>query len=188
MLELNFLSERDQLSVSRNLIWLVLRNAFIWLALIIVMVVMLLLWSKVFLESNLANVQERGTLVTGSKLSFASQIEEINTAIDEVDLIQKKYVAWSQVLYEITQLVPPGNYVSELAVNSVEQSFSLSGFSNTREDLLSLEDNLKNAELISELKSPVSNLLKPNDIQFIFSGKIFLREEAEAEEEEAYKD
>lgn len=188
MLELNFLSEKEQQSVSRNLIWLILRNAFIWLSLVTAVVVMMLLWSKVFLATNLADVHERGIMVTGSKLTFVDQIEQINAKIDEAESIQGKYVAWSQVLFEITELIPPGNYVSELVVNSPNQTFSISGFSNTRDDLLRLEKNLLSAELVTELNSPVSNLLKPKEIQFTFSGKIFLREEAEEIEEEVYKD
>lgn len=188
MLELNFLSEKEQQKVGHNLIWLVLRNSFVWLLLITFIVVMLLLWSKFFLENNLANVQERGILVSGSKLTFASQIEQINATLDEVEEVQKQYVAWSQVLASITQIIPSGNLVSELAINSPEQTFSLSGFSQTRGDLLNLEKNLKASDLIVELNSPVSNLLKPKDIQFTFSGKLFLREIEEEEEEIEYRD
>jgi Tfp pilus assembly protein PilN len=138
----------------------------------------MLLWSKYFLENNLAEVQEQSILVSNAKLSFTDEIDQVNKRLDEVAAIQAGYVTWSGILAEFSSIIPANVRIESLIFDAPNQSFYLKGFSRTRDDLLVLEKQLENSDLFININSPLSNLLNSRDIQFEFSGSINLGEKA----------
>ena len=74
-------------------------------------------------------------------------------------------------LKKIIDLIPPGvsvNGISFARQNVSEQGrVSLSGKANTREDLASFIGILNDSDIFSKVDSPVSNILKKNNIDFL---------------------
>lgn len=176
MIELNFLPQTDQKVSKQKYLLAMLKQVIVWFNLTVLIVGILLLWSKFFLERNLASWQEQSILVAQNRLSMADQVENLNKDIRDLNTIQEDYVVWSNVITEIAQLVPPGNRIDELRIDTNGNTFKLSGFSSTRNNLLQLEENLEESDLIGkDFKSPLSNLLSPRDIEFEFSGSFVLK-------------
>ena len=182
MLDLNFLPDNEQKFINRSLVMLLARNILAWLVLITLISILMLIWSKYFLEYSLTQEREQSILVNISKLSFADEIDKVNQELDDVEKIQSDYVAWSGIMAEFSEIIPPHNRVESLSLDAVNQKFFMKGFSQTRDDLLALEKQLDNSSLFYDIDSPLSNLLKSENIQFEFSGKINLNM-AEKEDE-----
>jgi len=175
MIDLNFLQTKEQKNVKRSMLFLLVRNVLVWLLIMSLVSAILLVVSQIFLANNLVDVQEQSLLVSGVNLSFSDQIDALNNTLKEVEDIQSEHVDWSEVLAEIATLVPAGNEIEQINLSSQNSSFTMKGFSRTREDLLALETALKNSSLIGNLESPLSNLLEPVDIDFKFSGNLLLK-------------
>jgi Tfp pilus assembly protein PilN len=172
MIDLNFLPAQEQKTIKGSLAFLLTRNVLIWLLIMSLVLVLLLMSGRIFLANNLASVQEQSILVSGVKLSFSDQIDALNKTLEEVEDIQAEHIEWSLVLTEIATLVPEGNEVDQITLSSKNKNFTMNGFSQTREDILALEAAMKNSSLITNLESPLSNLLEPVEINFKFSGDL----------------
>ena len=174
MIDLNFLPTKDQKTVKGSLLFLLARNVLVWLLIMSLVLILLLVASQVLLANNLADVQEQSILVAGVKLSFSDQIDAINNTLKQVATIQSEHIEWSLVLAEFAAFVSAGNEIEQIILSSKNVSFTMKGFSRTREDFLALEAALKNSNLIKNLNSPLSNLLNPVNINFQFSGDLIL--------------
>lgn len=182
MFDLNFLPDSELKAVKRSLAVLIVRNVLVWILFVGLVSVILLVWSKYFLESSLADSQERSILVSGSNLTLTEQIENINAEIAEVEDVQEHFVPWSEVVVEIVNSVPGNSRVSELLLNAKAESFTINGETPTRDDLLALEESLDNNPYLENIESPISNILVPKDILFQFSGDLILEPVTEEEE------
>lgn len=172
MIDLNFLPQNELKVSKQKYVWVLLKHIVIWFNFAILIVGMLLLWSKFFLERNLANWQEQSILVAQNRLHLTDQVGNLNKDIRDVNTVQGDYVVWSSVITTFSELVPRGARIDELVIDTNGNTFVLRGFSNSRSELLQFEENLKASELVLTLNAPLSNLLSPKDIEFDFSGTL----------------
>jgi Tfp pilus assembly protein PilN len=81
---------------------------------------------------------------------------------------QKKY--WD-IIYEINSTVPNDVVLTNFMV-SEEGIVSLKGLAYTRDDFLAFKAGLEESELLTNLKSPISNLVMDKDVNFEFTAEI----------------
>ena len=91
--------------------------------------------------------------------------------------VQESSIKWSDILSQIAGAVPEGNTLNELNIDNNQQTVTWRGVSLTRQSLLALEGGLASLEFLSDLHSPLANLLTPENINFEFSAQLRVTKE-----------
>ncbi len=149
---------------------------FLWLAGVLLIFVGLLL-STYFIIQVMLQGQEN--LIDQRKASqknkeIALMQERINQANQRLKLVNKKqqtFVVWTPILLEFSDLVPNQVHLTNLSYQEANERLRLSGYAQTREDLLIFEEKLKTSNFFTDLESPLTNIIKQRDINFNFSLK-----------------
>ncbi len=172
MIDLNFVPDHDQKAIARYAMSIVARHLAIWFVFAIVVVALLLAWGKFFLERNLAIWEEQSILVAQRRASVSERIRLLNQTAIAVSKVQEEYRPWSELLMEFASIVPPGNRVDSLLIDNRTGMVEIRGFSTTRENVLAFEKALNDNPFFTEVKSPLTNLLNPKNIDFSFTAKL----------------
>ena len=116
------------------------------------------------------------------ELSFNQKIKEViensNLTFSNLDSFYQKRLDLTQVLEKISKLLPSGTYLINFNFNlpTKKEEFlaqiSLSGFSESREVLLSFKENLEKEAEFAEVYFPPENWTKPSDINFTVTFKL----------------
>jgi len=119
---------------------------------------------------------------TEKEISSRKDLEEIiknsNLTFSNLDSFYQKELNLTQVLEKIAKLLPAGAYLTNFNFNlpSKKEAFlaqiSLSGFSESREILLSLKENLEKEAEFTGVYFPPENWVKPSDINFTVTFKL----------------
>ena len=109
-----------------------------------------------------------------SILELEKDIKKTNKKINFVYKINSNKIVVSDLIENISSLISDGVYLKSLSLNANTGDVNLSGFANTRDNILTLEDRLKNSNWVdkSSFVSPKSNILKKKNIDFTFSFKL----------------
>jgi len=100
---------------------------------------------------------------------YEKRIKEFNQMLIRIDEIEKEKVQFSPILEEISYLVPKEIKINAIYLNKSE--ININGFAPKRENLLHLKQVLENSKKFTDIKIPLSNLIKPQDIEFTVSFK-----------------
>jgi len=128
--------------------------------------------SQYYLEKNLQEVAQQNTFINQNIGEFNQEISRINLQLRKIQEIQDQYLAWTPALLEITKTIPENVKLKSLKINKEAKLVDLQGLAKKRDDLLQLKNNLKNIHFVEKVESPLSNLLKKENIDFQFA--IFL--------------
>lgn len=107
-------------------------------------------------------------------ISFAqteAKIKEINGRLEIVRRKQKDLVLWSGVLRSISELTPSGISLTNFSGQTKEQKITILGRADNRADLLSFQGQLEQSAVFTDVKAPLSNLLRQTEVDFTFSFK-----------------
>ena len=134
--------------------------------------------------SLLGNLEVQKTLLeeaekeTSSRKDLKEIIENSNLTFSNLNSFYQKGLDLTQVLEKISKLLPSGAYLTNFNFNLPPQKeaflaqISLSGFSESREVLLSFKENLeKEAEFVA-VYFPPENWVKPSEINFTVNFKL----------------
>ncbi len=174
MSDLNFLPKDYWDKAKRAVVFTVWKGILSWVTFILLLSSNILLWGGYFLEKELSEWEMRVYSINNRSPELVQEITKINTSLGNLDQIQQDYIVWSKILLEFSELIPKGTKLNNLNINAKTSTFKMEGFSFTRKDLLQLQENLNKSNLIVEVEAPLSNLLKSENIDFKFSGKIDL--------------
>lgn len=100
------------------------------------------------------------------------EILTFNKEIEELSAIDSELFSFPLLLEEINTLIPEGIAIKSINFNDEDLSLSLTGIANTRDKLLKIQGNLKNAEFIEEIISPISNFDEKSQIPFLIQIKL----------------
>jgi len=106
------------------------------------------------------------------------EIKSINKNISELDLFYQNQISLTEVLKELSFVLPSGVYLKTISINSSQEKdgkflVALSGFSPSRDLLIELESNIKTKkEFFRDPSLPPSTWTKPLNIDFSLSLKI----------------
>jgi len=102
-------------------------------------------------------------------------IKQINDEIDSLDKIQTNYRHYSEFLKDITAIIPSTIFVKKISIDT-QNKVILEGWSQSRDSLLALQENLKKSNNFEKIENPLTNLVKPINIDFQLS--FFIKENA----------
>lgn len=189
MIKINLLSPVDK----ENLRWEKVNNlairSVLWIFLAEAMFAALFLFTVEYLRIERESVgiqleNMKKTAETKEIQHIESGVASYKDKIEGIYSIQKGHKTWTFLFEELANLVPEGVrlesvWVQEGTVETVNSSKKLSdgiepgklritirGNAKTRDDLLILEDNLKNSGLFSDIKYDDANYVKAVDISF----------------------
>lgn len=112
--------------------------------------------------------------INSAETASAEEINaaEVNKKMSEVGVVQADYVKWSRILQNFLRLIPEGNQIHKIYFDKDSQKLTVQGLAATRDNFLELENNLKESDLATEIKSPISNLLYQSEINFSLEAKL----------------
>lgn len=93
-------------------------------------------------------------------------IIETNQKISNLDLFYENQVDLTEVLEKISFLLPLNVYLTNFNYQKEKNLITLGGFAEGREDFLEFKKSLEIEKGFGNLYSPISNLVKPTDIDF----------------------
>jgi len=105
--------------------------------------------------------------------STEKSFKEINNALVKINKISGEQISWIDVFGKITAIIPPNIQIFSLQIDP-DGGFAVIGNAKTREDVLEFGKRLKNSSDFGNIQTPLDNLIKSDDIDFRFSGKIML--------------
>lgn len=105
--------------------------------------------------------------------STEKSFKKINNALAKISKISEEQIYWINVFEKITAIVPPNIQISFLQIDP-EGEFAVAGNAKTREDVLEFGKRLKNSSDFSDIQTPLDYLIKSDNNDFKFSGKIII--------------
>ena len=167
------------LKLSKKVSWL-----FIFLFTVNISIIGYLVFSFFILRIDLESATERATPVNEERVNDLSRIEEevkgtyaLIQKAKKLDKAEEKKFTWSQVLEELAGSIPPGITLETFKPNEELTEITITGTAVSRDQILVLEEKLKNSDLYTEVVAPVSNLVAKNDVTFEFTLKLTNGEE-----------
>ena len=169
MAELDLLDNSIKKQIAKDIQSISLVNNMILLTIVLFAISVVFLGTEKYLNYQTTKIREIKTQNTEE-----ARIGKINDKMEEVYSIQTDYVKWSQVLVDFSALVPEGNRLESVSLDKENQRLSVRGISKRRDDFLKLKKNLEKSNLVTELESPISNLLNQTNINFTLEAKLNL--------------
>ncbi len=170
MITINLSPKEDQITYKQERIFLFIKNSFLLVLIFLIFITIILIGAKVHLEKNLDDLVGSSYISANLTKEIKIKVNNINTRLRQINEIQKDYYEFSKPLIDLGQLIPNNIQITSLNLNKNNMQFSLKGISKTREDLLSLQNNLETSPVFKDIKFPLSNLLVKQNINFEFSG------------------
>jgi Tfp pilus assembly protein PilN len=141
---------------------------------VMVVFVVLLFGIEVFLSVQLREI-DRMMASNESNPAFAivktiqEKISAANQNLQAIDQIQSQQRQYSVILSDLAKSVPAGVKFSSFSFDSVTKKAVLEGHSATRDEFLDFQKALEGYSMFSQIDSPVSNLTKSIDNDFMVS-------------------
>ena len=167
MIRLNLLAEESKQRVSnKRLYFLFLKTELILLLLVFVCGAILFATEKI-LSANVSKFDaETSQIIKISSSDYGSEAKTINNTLTTVSGIQGDFIPYSKLLKELSALAPEGVSFSYLKIDAKTKAIKIRGNAALRENILTLESNLKNAPFLTNVNIPLSDKLKKENIDF----------------------
>lgn len=124
--------------------------------------------SQIESQKTLIDVESRNINIPEVK-ELEKNITEANQKISNLNLFYKNQVDLTEILEKISFLLPLNVYLTDFNYQKEKNLIALRGFAQTREDFLEFKKSLETEKGFSNFNSPISNLVKPTDIDFYVS-------------------
>ena len=158
--------ELEIMHLNQILVFLLIRIFFIMIIFII------LLTSAYFSLFILLNMQEKLVQAEKDDSSFQKivEIEEeingTNKLLKKISGKQKELKPIAPLMKEISEIVPERIYLTYFSYQKEDSLITINGRSETREDLLVMENDLNESEYFEDVDLPLSNLIRQTDLDF----------------------
>lgn len=98
-------------------------------------------------------------------------VRSLNKKISELKAAEVGVVPLGPALERLTLLIRPGLYLKSVSIDALSAKVTVSGFADTREEVLSLGAALDASDFVKpgSLESPITNILKEKAVDFSFS-------------------
>lgn len=151
-----------------------LRKAFIFtyaqsmiflILLVVGFVSFTLLSVRLLMYRNLTDLSHRTAPETDEFRRVTDDIRLMNNYMERLDRLSDNPVSWSALYDGLDQLVPPGVVLNRLTVTR-DGHVIVAGIGQTRDDVLTLSNNLEASPHFRNIKSPLANILQRTDVHF----------------------
>lgn len=104
---------------------------------------------------------------------FEKQIKDTNAKLNLISSAKSQTAPISQIVDKIIIISSGKNsYLKNIFIDKSSAKASIKGFSINREQVVKIQESLKNETAFSDINAPYSNLLKQENINFSFDFKI----------------
>ncbi|HAT04042.1 MAG TPA: hypothetical protein DCS29_04715 [Candidatus Magasanikbacteria bacterium] len=133
---------------------------------------MILLGSQMVLQNYFATLTENIVSINNEHREEIREILRINKLLDETHTIQKNFIAWTPYIVTLSSSLPDGVILNSLSFDKKEKKIVITGQADTRETFLQLQEKLATVPFLSNVKLPVSDLTKRENIGFNISANL----------------
>jgi len=177
MITLNLLPKKLKKEAELERVNISIIGMFILLLIIVGLTVELLFATKKFLLTNITALESQQQayeqyLESEINTEVGQNIKNINKLSSRLDKIQKDRTPWSQTLAELANITPDEMKITGLDGNKRDKTIKITGFSPTREQLLTYTKTLENSEYINKVDLPSTHLSNPTDINFKLTAEL----------------
>lgn len=170
MINLNLIPEKEKIILRRERIY-----QFIFISLFVfllgtVIVSFELSLARDVLKDNLSIY----TASVGKEQEFIEKIKKLNLKFALIDEIQSRYLEVSPILIHLAEINPAGSYIKYFNLDREKKEWQIKGKIKARRELLEFQSNLEKSKFFKEIEAPLSNLLRQENIDFEFKGKLNL--------------
>ena len=103
-------------------------------------------------------------------VTYQEEFKSVNALTENVSRYQRLHFHWSALFRLLDDLTPKGVVIIELLTK--DYTISISGQAETRDQFLAFESALKEADCVSDVRVPISNLFSQKEIDFQIDFKI----------------
>ncbi|PLX26598.1 hypothetical protein C0581_04160 [Candidatus Parcubacteria bacterium] len=172
-IRLNLLSPSKKAHLKRMSHFQFIKSIFEILLITTSVLAMILLGSQTVLQTYFAELTENVVAVNNEHVEETREILRINKLLEEVQQVQKGYIAWTPLVAEIASSTPHGVTLSNFNIDMSSKKMTLSGYAETRDIFLQFQDELRGISFVSSINSPLSDLTKPEDIAFNITASLY---------------
>lgn len=113
-------------------------------------------------------LENRGDETTEAKYStikyYENKFSEINGKLSKISGVMSDQIRWSGLFAKLNEVIPSEVEIS--GISTKDYALFLAGRAKTRDDLLSLRDNLAKDDCFSNVNLPLSDLVSREDVVF----------------------
>ena len=174
MLTLNLIPQKLKKEVKlRRLYKELKRMGYILIITALIMAIALLV-AKLILQNNFNKIIEQTTLVAESSQTHNTKVRDINSQMGQISQVQSGFVELSLLIENLAAKTPENISLSNVKINRVPPSISISGHAGAREELLSFKENLEESPVYFDIEFPLQNILQKKNINFEINAKLNL--------------
>lgn len=171
---LNLLSEQNKNALRHEIL-----SRIFYVAAFFIVIWGLVLGMVIFASVRYLNIQNdalNNSIADINSLKEAREAEELEGQINRLNLLLSKITNIKNekvydaplILERIADTMPRGSNIEFIAYTAADGKITLRGNADLRSQVIFLQKALEQDSLIAEVESPLSNLLKAEDIDFSF--------------------
>lgn len=178
MIKLNLLSPNEKKYYQTEITRRFIVFFSIGLSIITTVFIGLLVFSYFFISFQIEPIIsqleiERATEKVIKIEEFEKQIKETNQKISLLLSVKGQATPITPLIIKLADAsTEKDSYLKSFLLDRKNSIGKMQGFSISRNQVIKIQENLKNESLFSEINSPYSNFLKQSNIDFIFDFKI----------------
>ena len=176
MLTLNLLSRDLKKQTELNRIYKLVKKISNILLVTAFMVVIMLVTAKYILQYYYKQVTDYNILVAENDQNYNIKANKINSQLNVVTNIQKNFIGWSYLIKDLINETPTGITFSNIAMAKDRGTIKITGRADSRDNLLTFEQNLKDSKIYSNINLPIKNILQKENINFEIKANLNLDE------------
>ncbi len=164
MITLNLLSAEYKEKIKLRKIYRQINNFLSLILIFLILASIILLVAKIVLQNNFNELVSINNLVKQNKPAVSEEAKKLNIEIKAANQIQKRFIPWPKIISNFTNAVPDNLEIRSLKIEPA--GWLITGEVKNRETLLKFEDDLNKLGYFKTIKSPITNLLKKENIDF----------------------
>jgi hypothetical protein len=170
MIYLNLVSPQQQKVLKYKTIFYYIENFLGLLVFVTILLSTILIPINASLGTLIQETDKVEKTNSDSLKTITEKIDIFNQKVINLDKIQSLQYDWVQFFSKIDKAVTSDIYLSELNAKSTDHQFSLKGWTNNRDSFINFKTALINTGIFSNLNTPITDLLKKENIEFNLQG------------------
>ena len=170
MIKLNLISPKQQSYLRLRDIYHSIENCLTLIIITAILIVAALIpISRSLTALNKEIIDDKEQTMAKNKI-LTYEINNLNEKIETLNSVQTDYYNWPQLLANFSNLVPEDVTLVQFNAQLKSHQFSIQGYAKDRDSFLTFKNSLDQSGFFYNLESPLSDILKKQDITFEIKG------------------
>ena len=178
MITLNIIPEEKKKELKMISFYLMVKNIIYLILTVVIVVATLLLSTKIILQNQFNNTVGQNYLTSSPSSFISNEIKKFKQELKESKDIQKNFIPWSHLIINLEKLSNDGIKFNLIEISQEDKEMSIRGTAKTRNNLINLEEKIKESGLFEQFEIPKSVLFQKENINFSINLKIINLEAA----------